>query len=83
MRKRLLILAMVLGTVLGVTGCNYQMVDTAAFKFDYAIIRLANDEIVEGEIESWRDFEDGDSIQVKIDGEMYLVHQTDATLIKR
>lgn len=82
MRRRLLILAMALGTVLGVTGCNYQTVDTT-YKYDYAIIKLANDEIVEGKVESWRDFEDGDSVQVKINGETYLVHQTDATLIKR
>ena len=82
MRKRLLTLAIVLGTVLGVTGCNKQVFDTT-YKFDYAIIRLPNDEVVEGEIESWTDFQDGDSIQIKINGESYLVHQNSATLIKR
>lgn len=82
MKKRLLVLFMVLGTVLGVTGCNKQLIDTT-YKFNYAIVRLANDEVVEGELESWTDFQDGDSVQIKINGETYLVHQMNATLINR
>ncbi|MBP3826248.1 MAG: hypothetical protein ILA11_11025 [Butyrivibrio sp.] len=52
------------------------------YKFDYAIIELQNGEVVEGKVESWLDFEDGDQIQVKVNGVTYLVHSCNATLIK-
>lgn len=37
--------------------------------------------MVDGKVESWKDFEDGDQIQVKIDGVTYLVHSSNITLI--
>ena len=62
------------------TGCNMQIIDTT-YKFDRAIISLPNGNVVEGKVESWTDFEDGDQIQVKIDGVTYLVHSEDVALI--
>lgn len=35
-----------------------------------------------GKIESWKDYDDGDQIQVKIDGTTYLVHSVNIVLIK-
>ena len=62
-------------------GCgNKQLLDTT-YTFDYAIIQLPNGEVVEGKITSWTDYEDGDQIQVKIDGKVYLVHAEDIVLI--
>ena len=46
-----------------------------------AIINLPNGEIIEGKVESWRDYEDGDQIQVTVDGVTYLVHAADAVLM--
>lgn len=44
-------------------------------KFTYAIIFSPGGDIVkQGTVESWRDFEDGDQLQVKIDGVTYLTH---------
>ena len=63
------------------TGCNKQIIDLT-YEYDRAIIYLPNGEIVEGEVEGWTDYEDGDQIQVKIDGVIYLVHSTDVVLIK-
>ena len=60
---------------------NKQFFDTT-YSFDKAIISLPNGEIIEGKIDSWTDFEDGDQIQVKIDGVVYLVHSSDIVLIK-
>lgn len=37
---------------------------------------------VAGKIESWKDYDDGDQIQVKIDGTTYLVHSVNIVLIK-
>lgn len=79
MKKKLLALAVICTLLL--TGCNYQMVDTT-YKYDRAIISLPNGEVIEGKVDSWMDFEDGDQIQVKIDGKTYLVHSTDIVLIK-
>lgn len=63
------------------TAGGYQTVDTV-WKFDRAIIALPNGEIVSGNVEKWRDFEDGDQLQIKIDGIWYLVHSTNCVLMK-
>ena len=62
------------------TGCNKQIVDLT-YKFDYAIISLPNGEIVEGKVQSWKDYEDGDQIQVKVSDTTYLVHAANVALI--
>ena len=79
------IIAMVLAVVLTaglliLAGCNKQMVDLT-YSYEYAIIGLPNGEVVEGKVSSWTDFEDGDQIQVKIDGKTYLVHSSNIVLI--
>ena len=60
------------------TGCNKQLIDTT-YKYDYAIISLANGEVVEGKVESWNDYE-GEQIQEKIDGKTYLVNSVNIDL---
>ena len=76
-----IILAVVLAVSIGVlAGCNKQMVDLT-YSYEYAIIGLPNGEVVEGRVSSWTDFEDGDQIQVKIDGKTYLVHSSNIVLI--
>ena len=62
------------------SGCNKQMVDIT-YSFERAIVYLPNGDVVEGEVQSWRDYEDGDQIQVKIDGKTYLVHSSNVVLI--
>lgn len=64
------------------SGCNKQLIDTN-YTFNYAIIELPDGEIVKGEVDSWTDFEDGDQLQVKIDGEVYVVHSSNIALIKK
>ena len=79
-------LAMIVALILmmSLISCEggYDYFDTT-YRFDYAIISLPNGEIVEGAVESWRDFEDGDQLQIKIGGDVYLVHSEDAVLIKK
>lgn len=81
MKKFLAILIMMLLMVATLTSCNKQIFDTT-YSFDKAIISLPNGEIIEGKIDSWTDYEDGDQIQVKINGVVYLVHSSDVVLIK-
>lgn len=77
--KRLLFLVVVLMSLL-LVGCNKQLIDMT-YSFDRAIISLPNGEIVEGKIQSWKDFDDGDQVQVKINEKTYLVHSINVVLI--
>ena len=70
---------LLIGTVV-LAGCNKQLVDMT-YSYEYAIIALPNGEVVEGKVSSWTDFEDGDQLQVKIDGKTYLVHSSNVVLI--
>ena len=82
MKKWIAIAAVLLVAVstLILAGCNKQMVDLT-YSYEYAIIGLPNGEVVEGKVSSWTDFEDGDQIQVRINGKTYLVHSSNVVLI--
>ena len=78
--KKIIALILMLTLALGITGCNKQLVDLT-YSYERAILVLPNGEVVEGRVSSWTDFEDGDQIQVKIDGKTYLVHSSNIVLI--
>ena len=80
MKKKLLATVLALGMVLSMSACNRQMIELT-YRYKYAIISLPNGELIEGKVDSWRDFEDGDQLQVTVDGVTYLVHATDAVLM--
>lgn len=78
----LLLAVIVVLSICLLTGCNKQMVDLT-YSYEYAIIGLPNGETVEGKVSSWTDYEDGDQLQVKIDGKTYLVHSSNVVLISK
>lgn len=81
MKKIVILAALLVLILISCTGCyNKQLFDTT-YHYDRAIVYLPNGEIVEGRVSSWIDFDDGDSIQVKIDGKMYLTHISNVCLI--
>lgn len=80
MKKKLSIVVSGIVLALGLTGCNKQVIDLT-YSYERAIISLPNGEIVDGKVQSWTDYEDGDQIQVKIDGVTYLVHASQVVLI--
>lgn len=83
MKKRLAAILMAIVLTLCLMGCgNMDMVDTV-YSYNYAYISLPNGECVEGKVESWRDYEDGDQLQIKIDGVIYLTDTTRAVLVKK
>lgn len=62
-------------------GCgNKTLIDTT-YSFERAILILPNGEVIEGKVQTWKDYADGDQIQVKINGETYLVHSSNIVLI--
>lgn len=78
----LLLLIILILSVALLTGCNKQLVDLT-YSYEYAIIGLPNGQTVEGKVTSWTDFEDGDQLQVRIDGKTYLVHSSNVALISK
>lgn len=76
----LLLVVILALTIMLLAGCNKQLVDLT-YSYEYAIIGLPNGETVEGKVSSWTDFEDGDQLQVRIDGKTYLVHSSNVVLI--
>lgn len=66
MKKVLLIAAL----LLGLTGCNYQVLDTT-YSYDKAYCYYGNKEVIY-EIDSWMDYE-GEQIQIKTEEGTYLI----------
>lgn len=62
-------------------GCGNRALFDTTYTFDRAIISLPDGTIIDGKVQSWTDYEDGDQIQVKIDGTTYLVHSSEVALI--
>lgn len=82
MKKKLVVAIGIIGACLLVGGWgNKTMVDTV-YTFDKVIIGLPGGTCVRGKVESWTDFEDGDQIQVKVDGKVYFTHSSNVVLIK-
>lgn len=57
---------------------NRTLIDTK-FYYDYAIVQLADGSVIEGKVDTWRDYE-GEQIQVTINGETWLVHSANISL---
>ena len=79
-KTMLLVIFLIIVSVLTLTSCNYQVMDLT-YSYDYAIIKLQNGKIVEGKVQQWRDYDDGEQLQVKIDGVTYLTNSFNCTLI--
>jgi len=82
MKKILAVLVLVV-LMVALTGCgNRDMFDTV-YTYDEAVLSMADGTIVRGKVENWRDYEDGEQIQVRIDGVVYLVNSVNITLINK
>ena len=83
--KKIIAMLLAIIAILSITllsGCNKQIMDLT-YSYEYAIIGLPNGEVVEGKVSSWTDFEDGDQLQIRIDGKTYLVHSCNVVLISK
>lgn len=78
--KKILVMFASVAMILSMTGCNRQIIDTT-FSYNRAIIHLPDGTVIDGKVQSWKDYEDGDQIQVKIDGITYLVDCMNIVLI--
>lgn len=79
MKKKILTTLLAATMSLGLIGCNRQIIDLT-YKYDYAIIELYNGKVVEGKVQSWKDYE-GEQLQVVIDGVTYLTHAENVIMV--
>ena len=82
MKNKLVLLGMMImiGSAGVLAGCNKQIMDLT-YSYERAILQLPDGTIIEGKVQSWTDYADGDQIQVKINGKQYLIHSEDVVLI--
>ena len=78
--KSKILCAFLIAVVFVLTACNYQVIDLQ-YNFNYAYIQLQNGELIEGKVESWTDYEDGEQLQVTIGGITYLTNSYNCTLV--
>lgn len=78
--KKIILVVMLIVLAACMAGCNYTMFDTT-WTFDRAIFTLPDGTISDGKVQTWKDFEDGDQIQVRVNDVTYLVHSSDIVLM--
>ena len=81
--KKIVAISLIVMLVVVITACSNKQIVDWTFNFNRAIVSLPNGEIIDGVVQSWKDFEDGDQIQVKIDGITYLVHSANVALMAK
>jgi len=70
------------GTTFLLGGCGNQQVFDTTWSFNRAIV-MTGDDSYEVDIQSWRDFENSDMIQIRTtDGKTYLTHSSNIILIQ-
>ena len=84
--KKVVLILMLIATMIAMCGCysignNSRGLDIK-YTFHEAYISLPNGEVIHGEISSWRDFDDGDEVQITIDGNTYLTHYSNVIMIR-
>lgn len=63
-----------------ITDVSRSCVDMA-WRYDYAMIRMPDGSVIQGTLEAWKNFHNSDTIQLKIDGKIYLTHYKNVVLI--
>ena len=81
--KKIIVIVLIIVLCLTLTACqigNRKIGIDATQTFRWAIIQLGNGELIEGPVDSWRDFNEGDSVQITIKGVTYLTHYANVIL---
>ena len=81
MIKRIALTILTIVLVFFLCACGNHDTFDIVHTFDRVIIQLADGSVVKGKCQNWRDYENSDMMQVKVDGKTYLVHSTNCTLI--
>lgn len=82
--KKIICGILIIVLVFSLTACqigNRQIGFDSTQTFHWAIIQLGNGELIEGPVDSWRDFDESDAVQITIKGVTYLTHYANAILV--
>ena len=78
--KKIIAFVILCAMLLAMVGCGNRQILDITYTYNRAIISLPNGEIIDGPVDSWKDY-DGDCIQVVIDGVTYYTHNDNVVLI--
>ena len=81
--KKVVVFALLAALVIITTGCtigNRQIGFDTKQTFNWAVVKLGNGELIEGQISSWRDFDNSDTVQFTMNGVTYLTHYSNVIL---
>ena len=84
MKKIILVILVIIVLALSLSACqigNRKIGFDTTQTFRWAIIQLGNGELIEGPVDSWRDFDESDVVQITIKGVTYLTHYANAILV--
>lgn len=81
--KRIIAILAIITILFTFTACGNKDVFDTVYTFDYALVEMPGGEVVKLEIEKWRDYEDGEQLQIITpDGTVYLVSSFNTVLVK-
>lgn len=79
--KKLISICAGLVLAFSMSACGNQTLFDTTYTFDKVQIRMMDGSVVDGEVKSWTDFENGDMLQVTVNGKTYLTHSSNVVLI--
>ena len=79
--KRIALAVMLIVMTFALCACGNRDHWDTVHTFDRVIVQLADGSVIEGKCQNWRDYENSDMMQVKVDGKIYLIHSVNCTLI--
>lgn len=79
--KKTLLLLLLAALLLLLSACGNRSLFDTTYTFNRAIIALPDGSYVDGPVTSWRDYDDGDQLQVTINGVTYLTHASNVVLM--
>jgi major membrane immunogen (membrane-anchored lipoprotein) len=81
MAKRIGLIALLVVMLFTLCACGNRDHWDTVYTYDTVIVQLADGSVVKGKCQNWRDYENSDMMQVKVDGKTYLVHSMNCSLI--
>jgi hypothetical protein len=81
MAKRIGLITLLVVMLFTLCACGNRDHWDTVYTYDTVIVQLADGSVVKGKCQNWRDYENSDMMQVKVDGKTYLVHSMNCSLI--
>lgn len=81
--KKIIAAVLIITALLALASCGNKAIFDTEYTFDHAVVSFPDGRVEKIEITSWKDFEDGDQIQIAAkDGSVYVFHSVNCVLVK-